>query len=154
LQPGPVILVKPGRLSLAAAYLTLVTAVFFLVNSPLFNGQGISGDWINVTYGIIIALWGVILLLFARRLMVDQVRHLIWGAAVVTSNALTGIFFVRMYGTQLLASSFLPQELTLTLMMIGPAVGVVGGLLGVFWKTSLKQGSAVHGLQGVTEDAT
>jgi hypothetical protein len=107
----------------------------------LFNGQGISGDWINVTYGIIIALWGVILLLFARRLMVEEARHVIWGAAVVTSNALTGIFFGRMYGTQLLAN-FLSQELTLTLMMTGPAVGVVGGLLGVFWKTSLKHGSA------------
>jgi hypothetical protein len=120
----------------------LVTAVVFLVNSPLFNGQGISGDWVNVTYGILIALWGVILLLFARGLMVDEARHVIWGAAVVTSNALTGIFFVRMYGTQLLSSSFLPQELTLTLMMTGPAIGVVGGILGVFWKGPWKQGAA------------
>src|SRR5713226_886318 len=134
----PVIIDKPGQLSQVAAYLTLLTAVLFLVNSPLFNGQGTYGDWTNVTYGIIFLPWGVILLLLARRLMADKARHVIWGSAVATCNGLTGI----LNGGPFLTGNFsLAQGLTLTLLLFGSALGVVGGLLGVFWKPSSKLGA-------------
>ncbi len=101
----------------------------------------------NVTYGIILLPWGGILALFASKLMDDETHHVIWGGLVVACNALTGIFIMATYTGQLLASSFtLSQGLTLILMMTSPALGVVGGLLGVFWKTSWRQGAAVSGL--------
>jgi len=85
---------------------------------------------------------GIILALFARRLMVDEARHVIWGSVVVTCNALTGTFILGTYTGQLLASSFtLLQVLTLIGMMTSPALGFVGGLLGIFWKRSWKQGA-------------
>ncbi len=75
--------------------------------------------------------------LFASRLMVDEIRHVIWGGLVVVGNTLTGILIIATYTGQLLASSFtLSQGLTLIAMMISPALGVVGGLLGIFWKTA------------------
>jgi hypothetical protein len=131
-------------LSQAAALTTLGIAVFFLANSPLLNGQGISGDWTNVTYGVILLPWGGVLWLFASRLMVEEIRHVIWGGLVVVGNALTGIFIMATFTGRLVGSSFtLSQGFTLIAMMISPALGVVGGLLGIFWKTSWKHGAAV-----------
>jgi hypothetical protein len=124
-------------LSLAGALTTFGIAGVLLVDSPLFNGEGISGDWTNVTYGIILVPWGIILTLFARRLMVDQARHVIWGSVVVACNAVAGIFIMGIYAGQLLASSLtLSQALALIGMMSSSALGFVGGLLGVFSKRS------------------
>ena len=141
-------------MSLAGALSTLGIAGFFLVTSPLANGN--SENWERVTYGIILGSWGIVLAYFASKLRVDDARHVIWGGLVVVSNALTGIFIMATYTGLFLASSYIPSSLTvwegLTLiaMMTSPAMGVVGGLLGVFWKRSWKQGAAIPGLAGAS----
>jgi hypothetical protein len=143
-------------LSLAGALTTLGIAGFFLVTSPLVNGEGISGNWERVTYGIILGSWGLVLAYFAEKLRVDESRHMIWGGLVVAGNALTGIFIMGTYTGVFIASSYIPSSLTLSegltliLMMASPAVGVIGGLLGVFWKRSWKQGAAIPGLAGAS----
>jgi hypothetical protein len=125
----------------------------------LFNGQGTSGDWELVTYGIILGSWGVVLMYFAGKLRVDKTRHAFWGGVVVAANALTGVFIMGTFTGLLIASSYVPssitlsQGLTLIGMMASPAIGVVGGLLGVFWRRSWKQGAAIPGLAGASQRA-
>jgi hypothetical protein len=142
---------------LAAALTTLGVAGFFLARSPLFNQSGPwAGDWGNLGNGILLGFWGVIVTLFGLGLLFEEGRHLMWGGLVVIGNALTGLFILGTYSYQLRASSYLPSiftlsdGLTLILMMTSPSVGVVGGLLGVFWKRSWKQGAAIPGLAGAS----
>jgi hypothetical protein len=122
----------------------------------LFSGQGSYGDWSNVTYGIILVPWGVILTVFASMAMSDETHRGIWGGLGVVGNALTGVFIMGTYTGQLLASSYIPSSLTLSdgLTLVGlmcvPAIGVVGGLLDVFGKRSWKQGAAILGLAGAS----
>jgi hypothetical protein len=161
LQPRPVRLVKPGLLSLAAALTTLGIGGGFLVFSPLVYQSGPwAGAWWNLGNGIVLGFWRIIVTIFAFRLLVDEPRHILLGSVLVGCNALTGIFIMGTYSYQLLASSYLPSvftltdELTLIAMMTSPALGVVGGLMGVFWKRSWKQGAAIPGLAGgVAENA-
>lgn len=141
------------------AFWTLVIAGFFLVTSLLFSGQGTSGNWELVTYGIILGFWGVVLAYLAGKMKADGARQVFWGGVVVAGNALTGVFMLGTYTGLLIASSYIPssitllQGLTLIWMMAGPAVGVLGGLSGVFWKRPWNQGAAIPELAGASRRA-
>lgn len=145
-------------MSLVAALTTFGIGGFFLARSPLFNQSGPwASSWENLGSGIILVIWACVLAVFASLLMADEVRHLAWGALVVIGNVMTGIFIMGIaYGSQLQASSYLPSSFTLTegltliALMTSPALGVVGGLLGFFWKRSWKQGAAIPGLAGAS----
>jgi hypothetical protein len=122
--PGKI--VRPALLSIIGVYSPFYIAAFYW---PLASRPG-GSLLINGTGVLLMVLGGAWLSTISILLLLDNVRHRIWGLMVAISYtiAFPGLFFYSWFLTSSQAGAW-PA-------MITPLVGLIGGVWGFLWKSS------------------
>jgi hypothetical protein len=98
---------------------------------------------------------GLILLVFSLGQFTDVDHRRLWGSLVAVFSAIEGFLVLTYFGSSLIFYSYAGASYTVQFLLFfsGPIVGFTGGVWGVFWKRSWKQGAAIPELAGASRKA-